>query len=205
MRKFAKCLVTHAAAVIAPLRPTQARAMVAELDHIESASDAFDFALGCVVAAYSQRMSVLVALTFSVRLATALAAGLFGLLHIIQPWSNVALKMRLLADPGFTACGTRCESWIRIVGDLPLSHWLWQQGAMATFGALHVVAAVLLLRGSIGRLAWMSMIVAALALAMPALGGGGITFPVIYILLIAMMLAMGHGLAKLEHWNFTRR
>jgi hypothetical protein len=204
MRKFAKRLVTHAAAVIAPLRPTQARAMAIEFDHIENASDAFDFALGCVVAAYSQRMSVLAALAFSARLGTALAASLFGLLHIIQPWSNVALKMRLLADPGFTACGTRCESWVRSVGDLPLSHWLWQQGAMAAFGALHLVAAVLLLRGSVGRLGWTSMIVAVLALIMPAFGGGGITFPVIYILLIAMMLAVGHGLARLEHWSFTR-
>lgn len=204
MRKIAKRMVAHAAAVIAPLRPAQARAMVAELDHVENADDAFEFALGCVLAAYRQRIGIVAILAFSARLGTALAAGLFGLLHIIQPWSNVALKMRLGADPSFTACGARCENWVRIVGDLPLGHWLWQQIAMAAFGALHLVAAALLLRGSLRPLVWTGAIVAVFALAMPGLGAGGITFPAIYILLIAMMVALGGGLEKLEQSSMAR-
>lgn len=204
-RPLAERLVAHAAAVMPAHRSEWALGMRAELASIDHPGAALIFAAGCAWTAYRQRMDAVTVLAFLARLGTALAAGLFGLLHVTLPWSNLALKLKLLADPGFTACGARCGYWVRVVGEAPLGHWLWQQVAMAAFGTLHIAAAVLLLRGWTRGLARTGALVAVSALAMPLLDAGGITFPAIYILQIAMMVAVGFGLARLEHRRAHRR
>lgn len=205
VRRLAEALTAHAVAVMPVHRRDWALGMRAELTAIESPGAALAFAAGCAWTAYRQRMDAVTVLAFLARLGTALAAGLFGLLHVTLPWSNLALKLKLLADPGFTACGARCGYWVRVVGEAPLGHWLWQQAAMAAFGTLHIVAAVLLLRGRTRGLAWTGALIAVSALAMPLLDAGGITFPAIYILQIGMMAAVGFGLARLEHRRAHRR
>jgi hypothetical protein len=179
--------------------------MTAELTHIGKPSAALNFAFGCVAAAYHQRLGVVAALGFSARLSTALAAGGFGLFHIVLPWSNLDLKMKLLTDPGFTACGARCMDWVRTVSGLPLSYWLWQQTAMAGLGVLHLIAVVMFFRGDMRRLIVTSVLIAVLALVLPLMDSGGITFPAVYVVLITMLVAMGFGLAKLQQWDFARR
>src|SRR3954466_3327040 len=49
-------LLDHAARVMPPSRATWARAMRAELDHIEGPLTAAAFALGCVRASYAERI-----------------------------------------------------------------------------------------------------------------------------------------------------
>lgn len=205
MQSLSQRLVGHAAQVIAPLRATQAQAMTAELTHIVEPSAALSFAIGCVVAAYRQRLGVVAALGFSARLSTALAASGFGLIHIFLPWSNLDLKMKLMTDPGFTACGASCTGWVRTVNDLPLSYLLWQQAAMAGFGILHLIAVVMFFQGDMRRLIVTSVLIAVLAFVLPLTNSGGITLPVVYVVLITMLAAMGFGLAKLQQWDFARR
>lgn len=205
MRSLSQRLVEHAAQVIAPLRPTQAQAMTAELTHISKPSAALSFALGCVGAAYRQRLGIVAALSFSARLSTALAASGFGLIHIFLPWSNLDLKMKLMSDPGFTACGASCAGWVHTVNGLSVSYLLWQQTAMAGLGILHLFAAVIFFRGDMRRLIAASLQIAVLALVLPLTHSGGITFPAAYVVLITMLVAMGFALAKLQQWDFARR
>lgn len=205
MKSLSQSLVDHAARVIAPLRPTQAQAMAAELGHVDDRRSALSFALGCVVVAYRQRLGGIAAFILSARLCTALAASAFGLLHIGLPWSNLDLKMKLLTSPSYTACGTQCMGWVSTVSGLPLSHWLWQLMALGAFGVLHLIAAFMFLRSEISRLMIASGLIAGSAFALPMMGSGGLTFPAVYAMLIAILVAMGFGLAKLQQWDFARR
>ncbi|HZW15978.1 MAG TPA: hypothetical protein VFF66_06960 [Brevundimonas sp.] len=179
--------------------------MTAELKHIDDQRSALGFALGCVIAAYRQRLGLVAALHLSARLVTALAASGFGIVHIALPWSNLDLKLKLVSNPDFAACGTHCMGWISTVNSLPLSHWFWQQIAMGVFGVLHLMAAFMFARGDISRLMVISGLIAGLAVTLPMIGSGGMTFPTIYVMLIAMLIAMGFGLAKLQKWDLARR
>jgi hypothetical protein len=56
LQRIAFGLIRHAASVLPPGRDHWAEAMAAELDHIPKSAAALQWALGCVLASYSERM-----------------------------------------------------------------------------------------------------------------------------------------------------
>jgi hypothetical protein len=56
LRRIACRLIRHAASALPPGRDHWAEAMAAELDHIPKSAAALQWALGCVLASYSERM-----------------------------------------------------------------------------------------------------------------------------------------------------
>jgi hypothetical protein len=206
MRFLAERLIDHAARVLSPLRPVQAQAMRAELAYVEGG--ALIFSLGCVAAAYRQRLSLVLAATFATRLATALAATAFALVHIHMPATNLCLKATMLIDGApWSGCtrGWIGETQLGYLRDSSLQHWLWSLVILGGMGALHLIAVVMLLRGDTRRLKLTGFCIAGYAVAMLFLGAGALTLPPIYMAQIAAMVGMGFLLARIERNDIARR
>lgn len=202
-RYLALRAVRHATGVLRAVNPTQAQAMAAELDYIADDRTALVFALGCVAAAYRQRASVLTVGIVAGRWLTALAAGLFGLTHILLSGQNLVLKLLLMAGlPGTLI--TRGAHHIQGVEDMALSHWLWRAIVIGGMGVLHLAAASAVLKGEDRDLTTTALAVVALALLMPFMGTGALTLPVIYIGLITLAVAAGLFFSRLWRWETAR-
>lgn len=202
-RRLAEAAVRHAAWVLAPIRPMQARAMRAEVEHIGDDGPALAWALGCLVAAYRQRTSLVTIGVAGARAAIALAAAGFGYGHIDIGMRNLILKAQLMAGiVSIPPSGPRAV-YLGILDAEPLGHWAWAALIFGIVGGLHILAAGLL---ALGRGARLRIVLAALVVLTTTshlTGGGGLTLPVIYAALLLMMGGTGAVLDRL--WAGERK
>jgi len=200
MRQLALLLGGWAARLIQPVRPTQALAMYAEIENLPD-REALVWSIGCIAAALRQRASFLAVMVVSARLCVALAAGLFGLVHVWASSMNLWLKVAQLS-------GTQVSGLTRYHAEtiqaLPLDHWAWNFATMSTLGGLHIAAALMLAVGQNNLVRQMALGVVVLETAYALLGISGLTLSMIYLVLITMMGAASAILAWLLAWDVRR-
>jgi hypothetical protein len=192
MRYLAFLLIRHAARVLHPAHPVQARAMLTELEYIEG-KDSLAWAFGCVMASYRQRASLLAVAIVAAQLCVGLAAGGFGFLHVYVGFDNLRAKARFLAGQ------------LQIP---PSEHWLWLFLVFAVCGMLHVAAALMMAIGSSRRVLQLAIVIVGFYLVAAPAASGHLSVPVvfqaIYIGLITLLAAVAAGLAWLWRWEERR-
>src|SRR5688572_23328632 len=200
MRRIAFVLGRHAARVLHPVSPIQARAMLAELDYIED-GDSVAWALGCLMASYRQRASLLAAGIVAAQLCVALAAGAFGFLHVYVSFENLRAKILLLA--GQLPVPAPASS-MHTIDSYPLEHWLWIFLVFTVGGMLHVMAALMMAIGSYGRVLRLAIIIVGVDLVAPVVASTlavPAIFQAIYVGLITLMALVAAGFAWLWRWD----
>jgi hypothetical protein len=200
IRALAHRIARHAAAVIAPIRPTQADAVLAEIASIERSSEALLWAMGCVAASYRQRARLVTLASFTFRLGTGLACASFGLTHIMLAGVHPMVKLELMH--GMQPAVSRHHQ--EVVAGLPLEHWLLHFALLGGIGVLHLFAAGALLAGQTRHVHIAALMVSAIALSLPLFGHGGLTFPAIYVGLVGLMSLAATGMARVERWDNAR-
>jgi hypothetical protein len=199
MRKLALLLGGWAARLIHPVRPTQALAMYAEIENLPD-REALVWALGCLAAACRLRASLLAALIVGARLCVALAAGLFGYVHVWASTNNLWFKLQIMsgASPKIPA------SFISSLNSQPLDYWVWICVMFSALGLLHLVAAAMMAIGRNDRVLQLLVVVVGFDLLMSMAGLGGFTLPAVYMGLITLMALVSAGLAWLWRWDERR-
>jgi hypothetical protein len=189
---LAQALGRHAESVLAIVRPEQGRAIAAEIAHIDRPVAALVFALGGVLAAWRGRFSAPAAGIVLARLMIALAAGMMGYVHLQITGSNLGRKLALMAgdDAGMT------PYLARMIDQQSLAYFLWHFGVLGGMGALHVAAALAMAVGATRAVYRIALAIAALSIALPVLGAGGLTLPLIYLALIGLMALAAWILAR---------
>jgi hypothetical protein len=135
-------LLDHAVRVMPPSRVTWARAMRAELDHIEGPLTAAAFALGCVRASYAERihdMLTIARLTRWTLAVLALAWAGFGALAAVL---LIAIKTRADIRPVDLGTDPGVEQTLAFIQSYPA----WEVGAIGLTAALLTFGAVQLAR-----------------------------------------------------------
>ncbi|HEV7694177.1 MAG TPA: hypothetical protein VGO52_25305 [Hyphomonadaceae bacterium] len=199
MRQLALILGGWAARLMHPVRPTQALAMYAEIENLPDRA-ALVWALGCLAAACRLRASLLAALIVGARLCVALAAGLFGYVHVWSSTHNLWFKLQIMSgvSPKLPA------SFINGLNSQPIDHWVWICVMFSTLGILHLIAAAMMALGRNDKVLQLSVVVIGLDLLMSVAGLGGLTLSAIYIGLITLMALVSAGLAWLWRWDERR-
>lgn len=202
-RPLALVLGRHAARVLYPVRPLQAKAMLAELDYVED-GDSLAWAFGCLMASYRQRMSLLAVGIVAAQLCVASAAGVFGFLHAYVSFENLRAKIMLLTGlqpspaPG---------SFLYAIDSYPLEHWVWIFLVFTTGGMLHVIAAIMMAIGSNRKVLPLAIVIVAFDLVAPLAASPHLVpaiFPAIYIGLITLMAIVAAGFVWLWRWDERR-
>lgn len=199
-RALARILGRHAERVLAVVRPEQGRAIAAEIEHIASPWAALRFAGGGVVAAWRRRFSGVAAGIVGARLMIALAAGMLGYIHLQIPGRNLVFKIAQMRgeDAWLAATVPHLSGHVAdIIASYGLAHWAWKFTVLGGMGALHLVAATAMAFGATRMVFRGALAIAALAIAMPMLGAGGLTLPVIYLIQIGVMAFAAWNLARL--------
>lgn len=202
-RRLARSLVQHAARILHPVQPTQATAMLAELDYVTD-EDASEWALGCLVASYRQRASALAIGLVIAQLCVALPAAVFGFLHAYVGFDNLRAKIMLLAG---ALPPPAPESFLYAIHARPLEHWLTISVVFAIGGALHVLAATMMAIGNNRKVLPLAIVVVALDLVAPMAVASHSVAPVataIYIGLITLMAIAAAAFAWLWRWEERR-
>ena len=200
IRALAHRIARHAAAVVAPIRPVQAQAVLAETASIERDGEALLWALGCVAASYRQRARPLTLAVFVSRVGTALATALFGLIHIQIGQQNLMAKLDLMQGTG--ALGS--DRYREIIASYPLEHWLLRFALLTGLGALHIFAAGALLAGRTRLVQVTALLVSLFALGLQLVGRGGLTLPAIYVAQVVLLSLAAAGMARIERWDNAR-
>jgi len=196
---LALLLGRHAARVLHPVRPKQAMAMYAELEHLDG-YPALGWAIDCLAASYRLRASLIAVGVVAARLCVAAAAGLFGLMHVMLSTANLWTKILAIAGEAHH----RTE-FVRTVDSLPLEHWVWQFLMLTALGVLHVMAALMMAIGRNDRVQQLALVVVGFDLLMPlSIGWGGFIVPAIYMGLITLMAVVSAVLAWLWRWDEQR-
>lgn len=201
MRALALLVGRHAARVIAPIRPEQAAAMYAELEHVEGGWPAMKWACGCLTAAYRQRASVVAIAVVGARLGVALAAGLFGLMHLVVAITAAWFKLQAIAGADLRVLG---QWWTRSVQESSVEQIALLCCVLGVIGAVHVVAAVMLALGRNDRVCRYAIALIVMEVAFGALRLPGMTLPTIYVVLALMMALASSGLFWLWAWDERR-
>ena len=200
MRQLALLLGGWAARLMHPVRPTQALAMYAEIENLPD-HEALAWALGCLAAACRQRASLLAVTVVSARLCIALAAGMFGLLHVMIGGANLWLKLaQMSGDPLHQLTAYHAQT----LQGTSLSHWLSSFAQMSLLGGLHMMAATMLAVGRHDRVHQLAFGIIAVEVLFAITGVSGLTLSVIYLVLITMMATTSTGLAWLWRWDERR-
>lgn len=200
VRALALCLGRHAARVLHPVKPEQAMAMYAELEHLDGWR-ALGWAGGCVAAAYRQRASVVAMAVVSARLCVALAAGAFGLLHVVLSISSLWLKLAMMLGASLDHVS---PARLRLIAAGPVEHWLVVVGVLGALGVLHMAAAVTLAVGRNDRVCRYAIALVIFEVVIGVFGLPGMTLPTIYVGLALMMALASSGLAWLWLWDERR-
>jgi hypothetical protein len=190
----------HAARILHPVRPVQAIAMFAELEHLEGA-EAMAWALGCLSASYRLRASFLAVAIVGARLGVATTAGLFGLVHVLSSSRHLWTKTQLITGE---ALATHRMEYIRAIDARPLEHWLWLFLTASTLGLLHLAAALMMATGRNDRVLKLAIVIVGFDLIMPLAGMGEFTLPALYMGLITLMALVSSGLAWAWRWDERR-
>lgn len=200
LRSFARLLGRHARRVLAVVRPARGEAIVAEIEHIAAPWDAVVFASGGVVAAWRGRFSAPAAGIVGARLLIALAAGLVGHVHLQITGANLGRKLAMMSGDA----GGMTPYVARVIDQQDLAYWVWHFVVLGGMGALHGAAALAMALGATRTVYRIALAIAALAVAMPVLGAGGLTFPVIYLGQIGLMVLAAWGLRRAWRWDERR-
>jgi hypothetical protein len=202
MRRLAIALARHAAHVLHPANPVQARAMLAELDYVEGGA-APAWAFSCLIASYRQRASLLSLTIVAAQSCVALAAGAFGFLHIHFSFENLRTKLLLLANHAPTPPGT----FLHAINAQPLEHWLWMFLTFAAGGLMHIAAAIMMAIGKNRRVLQLAPVIIVFDLIAPLIAAPhaiSAIFPAIYIALITLMALVAACFAWLWRWDERR-
>ncbi len=190
----------YAARILHPVRPTQALAMYAELEHLRGAK-ALAWALGCLAASCRLRANFAAVAIVGARLSVAAAAGLFGCVHVMAGSKHLGTKIQIITGGVEAPCRTEI---ICTIASQPLGHWIWMFLAFSTLGLLHVLASLLMAVGRNESLLKLAIVIVGVDLTMPLAGMGGDTLPAIYIGLIMLMAVVSASLAFLWRWDERR-
>jgi hypothetical protein len=155
MRRIAFVLGRHAARVLYPVSPVQAKAMLAELEYVEG-NDSLAWAFGCLMTSYRQRANLVALGIVAAQLCVGLAAGAFGFLHAYVSFENLRAKILLLAGQLPTPAP---GSFMHTIDSYSLDHWLWIFLVFTVGGMLHVMAAVMMAIGSNGRVLQLAIVI----------------------------------------------
>lgn len=198
-RALARILGRHAERVLAVVRPEQGRAIAAEIEHIASPWAALRFAGGGVVAAWRRRFSGVAVGIIGARLMIALAAGGLGYVHLQTSGRNLVFKIAQMRgeDAWLATAPYMTGHGADIIASYSLAYWAWKFTVLGGMGALHLVAATAMAFGATRMVFRSALAIAALAIAMPMLGAGGLTLPVIYLVQIGVMAFAAWNLARL--------
>jgi hypothetical protein len=202
-RYLALVLGRHAARVLHPASPVQARAMLAELEYVED-GDSLAWAFGCLMASYRQRASLLAVGIVAAQVCVALAAGAFGFLHVYVSFENLRAKILLLA--GQLPAPAPASS-MHTIDSYPLEHWLWIFLVFTVGGMLHVVAALMMAIGSNGRVLRLAIVIVGFDLVAPLVASTHTVpaiYQAIYIGLITLMAIVAAAFAWLWRWDERR-
>jgi hypothetical protein len=203
MRRIAFILGRHAARVLHPVSPVQARAMLAELEYAEG-NDSLAWAFGCLMASYRQRASPLAVGILAAQLCVALVAGAFGFLHAYVSFENLRAKILLIAGNEPTPAPA---SFMHTIDAYPLEHWLWIFLVFTVGGMLHVVAALMMAIGSNGRVLQLAIVIVGFDLVAPLVASTHTVpaiYQAIYIGLITLMAIVAAAFAWLWRWDERR-
>ncbi|NQE64676.1 hypothetical protein [Caulobacter sp. RHG1] len=203
LHSLARALGRHAERVLAVVHPEQGRAIAAEIAHVDDPLQAVMFASGGVLAAWRRRFSAPAAGIVAARFSIGLAAGLLGHVHLQIAGMNLCRKVSLMT--GGEACLAKATPYVvGVIEQHSLAHWSWKFAVLGGMGALHVAAAAAMMLGATKAVSRIAVAVAVLAIAMPGLGAGGLTLPVIYLAQIGLMALAAWGLARLWRWDEQR-
>jgi hypothetical protein len=200
MRTLALLLGEWAARLMHPVRPQQALAMHAEIENLPD-REALAWALGCVVAACRQRASLLGLAVVSARLCVALAAGAFGVLHVVVGSINLWVKLAVMS--GLPVHG-QSDGYMQPIQTMSMNATLESFAVLFSLGLLHIAAALMM---AIGRNDWvhrLALAVIGLLLVFALFDVARIAWPMIYVVLITMMATTSSGLAWLWKWDERR-
>lgn len=204
LRPLARALGRQAERMLAVVRPEQGRAIAAEIEHIASPLEALRFAAGGVLAAWRARFSVPAMGIVGARLMIAMAAGLVGWVHLQTSGRNLVFKIAQMRGEDAWLATAPYMTGADIIASYSLAYWAWKFTVLGGMGALHLVAAAAMAFGATRVVFWTALAIAALAVAMPMLGAGGLTLPIIYLALIGLMALAAWGLARLWRWDERR-
>lgn len=202
-RTLPRALVGHAGAVLREIDPEMGRAMAAEAEHIEQADETLHFALGCVAAAYRRRLSAVTLAVIGARLTIALAAALFGVMHIMISAQNLCLKLEL-EDGGPGRCAIRSAAVLRYIDDTGLDRWVAMFVVWGGLGVLHIFAAAALAGGRTRTVYGLAVAIAIVGMASPRIGGAMASWAPTYVVLIGAMSLSAFLLQRAWRWE-TRR
>ncbi len=199
VHSLARALGRHAERVLAVVRPEQGRAIAAEIEHIASPWAALRFAGGGLVAAWRRRFSGVAAGIIGARLMIALAAGGLGYVHLQTSGRNLVFKIAQMRgeDAWLATAPYMTGHGADIIASYSMAYWAWKFTVLGGMGALHFVAAAAMAFGATRVVFWTALAIAVLAIALPVLGAGGLTLPIIYLALIGLMALAAWNLARL--------
>ncbi len=200
LQALALILGRYAARILHPVRPTQAMAMFAELEHLKGAK-ALAWALGCLAASCRLRANFITVAIVGARLCVAAAAGVFGCVHVMASSKHLWTKIQIITGGVPAPC--RIEITCTIASQ-PLGHWVWMFVMFSTLGLLHVLASLLMAAGRNDLVLKLAIVIVGADLLLPFAGMGGIALPAIYIGLIMLMAFVSVGLAFLWRWDERR-
>jgi hypothetical protein len=149
-RRLALALMAHAARILPPARSEWARAMQHEISHIPRDLDALSWAVGCVLASYVERSTIMNVLhAWYVRAALALMVVGLSVTFFFATALTLTYRLQYLRAARFLGSVTPGDDYRRFIPLMDATPW-WLHGMWVAGGLLCIVAAFQLLRGRAG-------------------------------------------------------